>query len=132
MKYIFIGFDKKIEPLIRSSQVFDSMFLEKPNIESMRMKVIQYLEQGEFLTGAMSYIYDNEKLPIGNLDYYTDGTFIWPVYYLYYLKKYNNFFIDERLIKHVIDDKLVERSINTETLKEIEKKFDDEWSGNYG
>jgi hypothetical protein len=131
MNYLFIGFDKKIEPLIRSSQVFDSMFSEKPNNESVRIKVIQYLEKGTFLTGVMSYIYDNEKLPIGNLDYYTDGIFIWPVYYLHYIKKYDNFFIDERLIEHIIDDASAEENVNSEMLKEIEKKFDDEWSGNY-
>ncbi|MCP9751330.1 hypothetical protein [Ferruginibacter sp. HRS2-29] len=131
MDFIFVGFDREIDSSVRNSHPFDSMFLDEPNDETLRIKVIHYLEKGTFLTGAMSYIYDNERLPIGNLDYYTDGFVIWPIYYLYYLKKYNNFLIDERLIEHILNDISPNEKINDDVLKKARKRFVDEWSGKY-
>lgn len=128
----FVGFNIEREPLIRSSVEFSKMFVEHKYNSSDRAKVIACLEDGVFLTGAMLYIYDDEKKPIGNLDYFTNGRFVWPIYYLYYLKKYDNFYIDSNLLNFALTYKKGDAlKIGSILLKSIEKAFDKEWSGEY-
>lgn len=52
-------------------------------------KIIEYLDHGAFLFGWMGYVFDVESgSPIAPDSYFTDGTWVWPGYFSYYLKKF--------------------------------------------
>jgi len=125
----FIGFLKEEDKNIRDGKHLDEMFTDLPIDERLRKNIIEYLSSGLFLTGVMSYIYDNEGNPIGNLDYFTDGEFIWPVYYPYYLKKYDNFLIAPKLLSHAQSNNFVIHSIDPVKLSSLCKEFEAEWAG---
>src|SRR5438128_443824 len=120
MELKFVGFDKAIDTNIRTAKKFAEMFGDHPNDEADRKELINYLKKGIFLTGVMSNIYDNEKKIIGNLNYFTDGKFVWPVYYPYYLEKYNNFKIDNELYTYANEMNYQIHFISKEQLKKLE------------
>lgn len=105
----FIGFLKEEDKNIRDGKSFEEMLLLSKTDASIREIVLLYLKGGTFLTGVMSYIYDNEQIPIGNLDYFTDGNLVWPIYYTYYLEKYDNFFTPSELIDVAIEKDILKR-----------------------
>ncbi len=128
----FIGFDTALEPNIRDAMNFSEMLYASPGVAPEKRELyIQYLKKGYFLTGSMSFIYDNENNPIGNLDYFTDGQNVWPCYYVYYLQKYPDYFIDDSLLYILNTNDLSANVITQEKLTEIEKAFDYEWGGFY-
>ncbi|MDI3321387.1 hypothetical protein [Pinibacter soli] len=127
----FVGFIKEEDENIRSAKHLEEMLFSENNDQDIRNRIVEYLEKGIFLTGVMSYIYDNENKPIGNLDYFTDGEFIWPIYYPYYLKKYANFSIDEDLLQYAKINSFKFSVISKERLGELEDIFLMEWSGRY-
>lgn len=127
MKYV--GFIEEQDKNICTAKHFNEMFMSYENDIHVRSNIIIYLESGIFLTGIMSRIYDNEGQSIGNLDYFTDGEFIWPIYYPYYLKKYKNFTIDSELLEFAQMRNYKIKSIEKNDLIVIEKEFVNEWSG---
>jgi len=65
-------------------------------------KIINYLDNGVYLLGWMNTIVslDTNELIVPNC-YYTDGNFVWPAYFSYYLRKYPNYKIDSDFLKHL-------------------------------
>ena len=96
----FIGFLKTEDKNIRGGLELNELINQNISEPDIRSKVLQYLNEGVFLTGIMSFLYDNDGQPIGNLDYFTDGELIWPIYYRYYLAKYESVSIDQELIRY--------------------------------
>jgi hypothetical protein len=125
----FIGFLKNEDKNIRSASEFKDMFTSEIMLSTTREKVVKYLYNGVFLTGVMSYIYDIDGIPIGNLNYYTDGDYIWPIYYPYYLNKYENFIVSSDFLDHVFHNNFCIRMISNEELRAIGEEFDAEWAG---
>ncbi|MBE9602259.1 hypothetical protein [Pedobacter sp. MC2016-24] len=88
MKYIgFITENTKIE----GSDSFAYMLSKPPNKdEDILKKVVKYLDEGVIIFGWMGYSYDfKTKQPIAPDAYYTDGVYVWPGYYSYYLNTYS-------------------------------------------
>lgn len=66
-------------------------------------KIIEYLNEGVLLLAWMGYVIDpTNKILICPDAYYTDGVWVWPQYFTYYLKKYPNYKLDEEFVKHVL------------------------------
>ena len=126
MKYI--GFIKEEDKNIPTAKALKEMFLEVNNDPKILKNVVAYLKNGIFLSGVMSFIYDDEKLPIGSLAYFTDGQFVWPVYYPYYLEKYKNFIIDQDLLQHCVSNNFKISSLSKERLSKIDADFLKVWS----
>ena len=125
----FIGFIKEEDKNIKGAKSFEEMFSAESVDRFLRNRVIEYLSNGVFLTGVMTYIYDNEGKPIGNLDYFTDGKFIWPVYYVYYLRKYDNFLVVPELLSHAQENNFTVMKINSVELSAMCNELDAEWAG---
>ena len=126
MKYI--GFIKEEDKNIGSAKYFNEMFLTKDFTSTINNSIVAYLKNGHFLAGTMSFIFDNEGKAIGPLEYFTDGQFVWPVYYPYYLQKYKNFLIDEDLLHHCHSNNFEIEQLSEERLKKIDSDFLEEWS----
>src|SRR4028118_1969296 len=66
-----------------------------------RDKIINYLESGYSFTGVPLMLHDDEGVAFNGLEYLTDGVWIWPNYYAYYLKKYPSMKIEEEFINYL-------------------------------
>ncbi|KKO89153.1 hypothetical protein AAW12_23775 [Sphingobacterium sp. Ag1] len=65
-------------------------------------KIIKYLDNGILLLAWMGYFVDVEtKGLIAPDSYYTDGTWIWPSYFPYYLGRYPSMKIDRNFLIHI-------------------------------
>ena len=103
-----IGFikehDQGITNAIPFGKVINSSNPPNDNIK----KVISYLNKGIFLAGATGSFYNiHTKEPIIDIEYFTDGEWIWPAYFSYYLKKYPNFPIDQDFINYLSDKNFI-------------------------
>ncbi len=86
---------------------------------------IAYLNNGMLLLAWMGYFIDLED---GNLispdSYYTDGIYIWPAYFPYYLKKYPCYPVDDDFLTHLLKNNfqmdLIENNTNTKDRLEGE------------
>src|ERR1700709_465314 len=128
MNINYIGFIKKYDININTAKNLSEMLLEEKADVKIKNAIINYLSTGIFLCGALSYIYDDDGNPIGNLDYYTDGNFIWPAYYLYYLKKYENFEINKNLIEYAAKNNFLINELSKNELIDLENQFLREWT----
>jgi hypothetical protein len=114
-----VGFIKRFDPERPESKELSEMFI-KQNLDSdLRLSIIGYLSAGVFLFGWMSFLRDEDGTPIGNNDFFTDGVYIWPRYYIY-LKKYDNLEIDEQFIVHVKTNSFIVPSVSKEELINLE------------
>ena len=77
--------------------------ISTPRAYSNLDKIIQYLESGHYFADPLVFLDDDEGLPLPDIGYQTDGEWIWPNYFPYYLKKYPNLEIDSDFIKHLND-----------------------------
>jgi hypothetical protein len=65
-------------------------------------KILQYLNQGALLFAWMGYVSDIETKALISPDaYYTDGVWVWPSYFLYYLGKYPKMKIEHEFIEYL-------------------------------
>jgi hypothetical protein len=112
MKYV--GFikehDKTIDNAIPYNEITHLPNPPKGIIKKVRQyleikKVIRYLKKGVMLTGATGSVesLENNGEEIASWGFYTDGEWIWPEYFVYYLKKYPNFPIDKDFMNYLSD-----------------------------
>jgi hypothetical protein len=62
---------------------------------------ISYLKQGVPVIKLLTSDDDADGTPIGQRKYLTDGEWIWPSYYVYYLEKYPNIIVPKIFLDHV-------------------------------
>jgi len=126
----FVGFIKQEDKNISTAKDITEMFVDSSTDILQKFAIIEYLKKGVFVTGVMSTICDLiDGEFIGTLDYYTDGEFIWPSYYPFYLNKYKTFKIDDELFNHAQKNKFQIREMSKDELEEIDLLFTVEWTG---
>ncbi|WP_343307725.1 hypothetical protein AAHN97_11350 [Chitinophaga niabensis] len=129
----FIGFINECDRNIRSARPFKEMFVTSNVDEEARKKFIEYLAKGQFFGGVMTYMRDLiDGEDIGPMNYYTDGKYIWPVYYLFYLKKYPSFCVSSEMIAYLETVDYSFRELDNQELGKIDIIFANEWTGRYG
>ena len=96
MKYL--GFITRFDPRRPGSKDLSEMLQEQDYDESLRKDIIDYLSAGHFLFGWMSFLREEDGTPIGNNDFFSDGVYVWPLYYLYYLNKHSYLEVDEEVL----------------------------------
>lgn len=91
--------------------------------------IISYLNSGVYLFGWMGVFMDLDNQAIISPDcYYTDGVYVWPAYFPYYIQKYPNQFIDDDFLSHVSENnfRIDETKINELTKSELERELSEE------
>lgn len=94
-------------------------------------EVIKYLRSAPCCAGVMHMVSDVFTGDvIDGAIYLTDDTYIWPIYFPYYIEKYpDKVFIPSDLIDHLIKNDFKIPQISEERLLEIERIFDKKWQG---
>ncbi len=98
-----IGFIKEHNNVSNAQRI--DMFKKGEFIDPViHQEIIHYLESGTLLFAWMGYVMDLENGDLIAPDsYYTDGKYVWPAYFGYYLKKYRNSKVSSEFIKHILD-----------------------------
>lgn len=94
-------------------------------------EVIKYLRSAHYCAGVMNLV--NDVFTGDVIDgaiYLTDDTYIWPIYFPYYIEKYpDKVFIPSDLIDHLIKNDFKIPQISKKRLSEIERIFIKKWQG---
>lgn len=114
-----VGFLKEYNDM---SHALDLDFVINFQSSNDSKKILEYLDNGDYLLGWVGSFQDVNTLEYFAPDgYLTDGTWIWPTYFPYYLKKYPNMYIDNDFISYLKDKdyifKLDYTSMNKENLE---------------
>ncbi|WP_163408521.1 hypothetical protein [Flavobacterium ajazii] len=120
-----IGFIKEHDNITEATE-YKSIFGNKINNDEIIHKIINYLNNGIYILGWMNTIrsLDNDELIAPNC-YLTDGSFVWPAYYSYYLKKHSNYKIDTNFLEHLekINFDFSSIKVSDELKIELEKQL---------
>jgi len=95
-----IGFLKNHDLETRCSQ---DIILSAKNInpDNELDLVISYLKKWSILIACTLWLTDIDGEDIGEYIIYTDGEWIWPSYYSFYLRKYNSIKIPDEFINYI-------------------------------
>lgn len=100
MKYI--GFIKEHNPIEEAISIQDIKNNTYMNDRDIVSNVVEYLSNGVLLLAWMGYFMDLEdNKPIAPDSYYTDGVWVWPSYFPYYLHKYPNYLLNEDFVEYL-------------------------------
>ncbi|MDR0194862.1 MAG: hypothetical protein LBI73_07035 [Myroides sp.] len=86
-------------------------------------RVISYLDSGYDFTGVPLMLYDDDDIPMFGLSYLTDGKWIWPNYYSYYLKKYPFIKLNKEFVNYIEAMNYIPQMPSIEQVKEIDDFF---------
>ncbi|WP_128330788.1 hypothetical protein [Apibacter sp. HY039] len=95
-----IGFLKIHDESYKGSKDLKTM-ISTPRAYYNLDKIIEYLESGHYFADPLVFLDDDEGLPLPDIGYQTDGEWIWPNYFPYYLKKYPNYEIDKEFLNYL-------------------------------
>ncbi|NML38410.1 hypothetical protein HHL17_14475 [Chitinophaga sp. G-6-1-13] len=116
-----VGFIKEIDFFPWAKPLEEYMMDINPS--ELIDQITVYLEKGKLVIGWMGYYIDLEtKEHIAPHAYYTDGIWVWPSYYPYYIRKYSRFAIDKEFLKYLQDRKFEESVMDFNEL-ELQKEF---------
>ena len=116
---------------IDEAQEYVSVIAENTNIQDAAIEIIiDYLNSGVLLLAWMGYFIDLEDNSLISPDsYFTDGVYIWPAYFPYYLKKHQSYLIDKEFLSHIskndylIDETKIKEDAKAKLEAELSKKL---------
>lgn len=109
---------------IKKADPLNSVLGTISNDSNILFRIIDYLSKGTLVLSWMGYSMDAENGDLIAPDsYYTDGTFIWPVYFPYYLNKYDSYKLDEEFIKYLVDKDFQQKKLDSSMVENIEKEL---------
>lgn len=91
------------------------------NNASMFGKLINYLETGVTVWPLLVWLYDKDGTSIGPCSLKTDGRWIWPSYFVYYLKKHPNMEISLDFLDDVAENDFEVPDLSKKELLEAER-----------
>ncbi|HEY9258050.1 hypothetical protein [Chitinophaga sp.] len=92
-----VGFLHVHDPHIACSKDINDLFSDSLLNNEKLPEISNYLENGVSIVRYISNLYDTDGELIGPNIIYTDGLWVWPSYYSFYLKKYPQILIPEEL-----------------------------------
>jgi hypothetical protein len=98
-----VGFIKEHDETL-SSILFKEVLGINNNDPELINKILEYLSKGTLIMAWMGYFNDLETNEhVSPHGYYSDGTWLWPTYFPYYLRKYSHYNLDMNFVKYLID-----------------------------
>ena len=101
MAFKIVGFLIEHDNEVTNQTLENSLVEETDNSQDL-IDVIKYLNKGVLVCGWMGYFNDIiTKKPVAPWGYDTDGIWIWPNYYPYYLMRHREYKIDEGFLEYL-------------------------------
>ncbi|KAA2243452.1 hypothetical protein F0L74_13230 [Chitinophaga agrisoli] len=115
----FVGFIKELDNYPWATP-FDNQLAENNAAVELINNIVSYLEKGKLVLGWMGHFVDLQtKEHIAPHAYLSDGIWIWPSYYQYYLKECPNYKLDKDFVNYIREkDFTVELIFNEQALRE--------------
>lgn len=127
----FVGILENVDaylPFLTMEEYFSQNLKREDSIEK---KIVEYLRSGICIAGVMNItrdIFTHDV--IDGLSYHTDGMYIWPIYFPYYIEKYpGKVLIPSDFIEHLKSNDFKMPRIDNEREDEITRYFDQKWHG---
>jgi len=83
-------------------------------------KIIDYLQNAKCLISKTLFFFDTENNPIGSYIIYTDGKWLWPSYYVYYMKMKSRILIPNDFIKNIESNNFINPILTDEEVHNAE------------
>lgn len=97
-----VGFITEYENIIEAEPLSDALSIVDGN-DVYNSQILSYLDKGELVFGWMSHYVDLETGEwIAPKAYYTDGYWVWPSFYPYYLRKNPSMKIEKDFLDYLI------------------------------
>jgi hypothetical protein len=97
-----VGFIKEYHGKTEEAVSFNEFVNPKVGLAYDRFKLIKYLKQGDILIAWMGYVHDfKTKQPLVPDGCETDGIWVWPSYFPYYLGIYREVNIDQEFLSYI-------------------------------
>jgi len=119
----FIGFIKKFDPKNPFSVELKDYGSSNDLKSDELIKIIEYLKSGVSIWDWMEYWFDENDEPIGGAEYYSDGEWVWPLYYIYYLVKYK-ISVDHDFLAHCRKNDFKMAQIDNKQKMDLSKEFE--------
>jgi hypothetical protein len=97
-----VGFIKEHENIEEALSFIDIINESFVNQEGTLKRIIEYLNKGSLVIGMMGFFTDfktGEKSVTAG--YYTDGVWLWPNYFPYYINKYPDIYINNDFLEYL-------------------------------
>ena len=91
--------------------------------DDLRQKTIDYLSKGMVILSYMEISTDELGNNIAPLEILTDGNWVWPSYFQFFLKRKLNLRIDDEFINFIRSKDFVMDDISTDKLKELQHLY---------
>lgn len=127
----FLGYLKRYDANVQFAENLNSY--RRGNVINQQdlERIIEYLKNGKLLWTWMEYWVDDEEKSIGGASYYTDGEWVWPLYFIHYLEKYKDFKIADEFIDYVKAKDFVCKDLSENELIILEAVYYDNLKKNY-
>ena len=128
-----VGFIKEHNSIVEAQEY---SFIKGNNSRNQGIdeKIIDYLNSGVLVLAWMGYFMDLEDSSLISPDsYYTDGVYVWPAYFPYYLKKHPNYLIDDEFLSNIsknnylIDQTKIKEDLKTKLEAGLSEKLNESW-----
>ena len=103
---------KSVKQLVNPEISYDAIIFDK---------LLNYLETGVTVWGLLVWLHDEDGTSIGPCGLQTDGKWIWPSYFAYYLKKHPNIEIPVDFLEDVAENDFNVPNLSKKMLLEAEK-----------
>ncbi|HEY5751398.1 MAG TPA: hypothetical protein VIU12_35310 [Chryseolinea sp.] len=115
----YIGFIKEHDDNFAESLSFDDIKKSVYENDLQRLpEIIHYLGHGAMVLAFMGYSFDLEtNHPIGGNSIHTDGVWVWPFYFPYYLDKFPNYPLDQEFVNHLHQQSFKRRLVSKEEIE---------------
>jgi hypothetical protein len=118
MKYL--GY---ISPYDYGNEKLESYRTGKEIDPDLLRDVLKYLKQGTLIWTWMESWFDDEGQFIGGATYYTDGEWVWPYYFVYFIEKYKDLKINKKFIEKIKKIKGVQKILTEKELIILEEEY---------
>lgn len=103
---------KSVEQLLNPDISYDAIIFDK---------LLNYLENSITVWPLLVWLYDKDGTSIGPCGLQTDGTWIWPSYFAYYLKKHPNMEIPIDFLEDIAKNDYDVPNLSKKELLEAER-----------
>lgn len=118
-----VGFLKQYDPFVSSAQDLTELRTRCQIQGDELVSMIKYLVLAPSVWDWLSNWFDENGIAIGGASYCTDGEWIWPVYFSYYLNKYRDIYVDEAFLEHCRKNNYILNTISEERMQVLVNSF---------